>query len=40
MKEAKIAGMNLRKLTCPVCDQVIGDSEIREHLSKKDLQDI
>lgn len=34
IKEARIAGINLRKLHCPVCDGVISDREIRENLPK------
>ena len=34
-KEARIAGINLRKLHCPVCDVIVSDREINEHISKE-----
>jgi len=29
VKEARVAGINMRKLHCPACDKLIGDGEIR-----------
>ena len=39
-KEARIAGINMRKLTCPVCDSQISMREIKEHLTKEVLDEI
>ena len=39
-KEARVAGLNLREVHCPVCDKMIADYEVRQQLNKKDLKEI
>jgi len=38
--EARKAMLNSRPFKCPVCDKVIGDREMREHLNKEVLDEI
>jgi hypothetical protein len=40
IKEARVAGLNMRKLHCPVCDMQISDGETRQYLTKEVLEEI